>query len=71
MLTKIEAYRCPNGVLEADPVRAFAWKLSSLSMYASSAGTSLNLDFSQALWIIENRETVKKVIEAFENELDV
>ena len=71
MLTKIEAYKCPNGVLETDATRAFAWKLSDLSSKSSSIGTHTKLEFSQSLWIMENKETVKKVIEAFEKELEV
>ena len=69
MLSKVEAYRCPNGALETDPVRAFAWKLSSLSSTSSTTGTSNRLDFSESLWVLENRATVKKVIEALEKEL--
>lgn len=71
MLTKIEAYRCPNGALETDPVRAFAWKLSDLSSKSSSGGTYTKLEFSQSLWVLENKEMVKKVIEALEKELKV
>ena len=71
MLTKIEAYRCPNGVLEKDPVRAFAWKLSDLSSKSSSNGTYTKLEFSQSLWVLENKDIVKKVIEALEKELEV
>ena len=62
MLNKVEAYRCPNGALETDPLRAFAWKLSSLSPDA-------RIDFSVALWIMGNKDIVKKVIEAFEKEI--
>lgn len=69
MLSKVEAYRCPNGALETDPVRAFAWKLSSLSSTSSTTGTHNRLDFSESLWVLENRATVKKVIEALEKEL--
>lgn len=69
MLSKVEAYKCPNGALETDPVRAFAWKLSSLSSTSSTTGTSNRLDFSESLWVLENRATVKKVIEALEKEL--
>jgi hypothetical protein len=71
MLTKIEAYRCPNGHLETDPVRAFAWKLSHLSTLSSPMGSSTKLEFTECLWILENKETVKKVIEALEKELEV
>jgi hypothetical protein len=71
MLTKIEAYRCPNGGLETDLVRAFAWKLSDLSSKSSSIGSSIKLNFSESLWVLENRETIKKVIEALEKELEV
>lgn len=69
MLSKVEAYKCPNGALETDPVRAFAWKLSSLSSTSSTTGTSNRLDFSESLWVLENRATVKKVIESLEKEL--
>lgn len=69
MLSKVEAYKCPNGALETDPLRAFAWKLSSLSSTSSTTGTSNRLDFSESLWVLENRATVKKVIEALEKEL--
>lgn len=71
MLNKVEAYKCPNGALETDPVRAFAWKLSSLSATSSTTGTHNRLDFSECLWILENRDAVKKVIEALERELEV
>lgn len=71
MLTKIEAYRCPNGALETDPVRAFAWKLSDLSSKSSSGGTYTKLEFSQSLWVLENKEMVKRVIESLEKELKV
>ena len=69
MLSKVEAYKCPNGALETDPVRAFAWKLSSLSSTSSTTGTSNRLDFSESLWVLENRATGKKVIESLEKEL--
>jgi len=70
MLTKIEAYRCPNGAMETDPVRAFAWSLSHLSKETSPMGTSTKLEFSECLWILENRTLVKQVIEALEKELE-
>lgn len=70
MLSKVEAYKCPNGTLETDPVRAFAWKLSSMSSTATSTGSANKIDFSASLWVMENRDDVKKVIEALEKELE-
>jgi hypothetical protein len=70
MLTKIDAYKCPNGHLETDPLRAFAWKLSHLSTENSPMGSSTKLDFSECLWIMKNRALVKQVIEALEKELE-
>jgi hypothetical protein len=63
MLTKVKAYKCPNGVLETDPLRAFAWKLSSLSPQEK-------VTFTAAIWILENRAVVKEVIDALESEME-
>lgn len=69
MLSKVEAYKCPNGQLEMDPVRAFAWKLSYRSTETSPMGSSTRLGFSECLWILNNRDLVKQVIESLEKEL--
>ena len=71
-MKKVTAYVCPKGNLERDPTRAFAWKLHAISVPKRSdpiTSPKEVLDFSQALWIVENRNEVLKLLEEYEAEL--
>lgn len=71
-MKKVTAYVCPQGHLERDPIRAFAWKLSAMSNNhsASSFGNTKEvIDFSEALWIIENRDKVSSLFAELEQEI--
>lgn len=70
-MEKVTAYRCPNGALETDPLRAFAWKLNHLSKKQSQefSSSSEKIDFSSALWLLENKDAVKELIADYEKEL--
>ena len=69
-MEKVTAYRCPNGALETDPLRAFAWKLSHLSKKSREfSSPSEKIDFSAALWLFENKDVVKALIDEYEKEL--
>ena len=68
-MKKVTAYRCPNGVLETDPLRAFAWKLSHLSKHQREfSNPSEKIDFNSALWLLENKDVVKNLIAEYESE---
>ena len=69
-MEKVTAYRCPNGALETDPLRAFAWKLNHLSKQSREFGSpSEKIDFSSSLWLLENKDAVKDLIADYEKEL--
>jgi len=59
-IPKVKAYRCPKGMLETDPTRAFAWILE--------AASNENLSFSNCLWILENAQQVRMVLDSYEHE---
>ncbi len=72
-MKKVTAYVCPKGNLERDPIRAFAWKLSEMSNNHSTSSignTKEVIDFSEALWIIENRDKVSALFAELEQEID-
>ena len=68
-MEKVTAYRCPGGTLETDPLRAFAWKLNHLSKQSREfGGPAEKIDFSSALWLLENKDAVKNLIAEYESE---
>lgn len=64
-LDKVIAYHCKNGILETDPVRAYAWKLHHLA----KDGRDEKVSYGAALWIVKNRETVEEIFKELEEEL--
>lgn len=59
-LPKVKAYQCPRGYLETDPTRAFAWALE--------AASEEKLSFSNCLWILENAQKVRMILDSHEYE---
>lgn len=60
-MDKVTAYKAGNGApLETDPTRAFAWKLEAMS--------EKRVSFSNALWILQNSDKIKAIIDEYKNE---
>jgi hypothetical protein len=69
-MEKVTAYKAPGGILETNPLRAFAWKLHHISKQHSEFGSpGHKIEFSEALWLLENKEAVKALIADYEKEL--
>jgi hypothetical protein len=64
-MKKVSAYQCPGGILETDPKRAAAWNL-----YYCAKDAKENVSFSSALWIIENKDIVIKLINEYDLEIN-
>lgn len=58
----ITAYKCLDGNLEEDLTRAIAWDLEFTAKKMTETRGS-PLSFSGALWIVENFELVKQIVE--------
>lgn len=64
-------YECPNNVHETDPKRAAAWYLREESNYYDSMlGARYKLDLSETLWVIENADKVRAILDALDEELE-
>lgn len=61
----VTAYKCLDGHLEEDLTRAIAWDLEFTAKKMNETRGSL-LGFSGALWIAENFELVKQIVEQHE-----
>lgn len=59
MIEKVTAYKVKNA-LETDPKRAYAWELENIS--------EKHVSFGSALWILDNIETMRKLLEQYESE---
>ena len=69
-MEKVTAYKAPGGILETDPLRAFAWKLHHMSKQPREfTGPASKIEFAEALWLLENKDAVKKLIAEYEQEL--
>lgn len=69
-MEKVTAYKCPGGILETDPIRAYAWKLHKESKkHLGNGDYNLAIEFSAALWIIDNKDKVKALLNEFEKEI--
>lgn len=60
MIQKTEVYVCPGGAKEEQADRALAWFLADL----------LGCSFSTGLVIVEKRQQVRDLLDAFEGELE-
>lgn len=61
-MKKVVAYKSGYGApLETDPKRAYAWSLEKNS--------DKEISFSSALWILENRDKIKSLINDYEKEI--
>lgn len=64
-------YNCPNNVRETDPYRAAAWYLREASVYHDNMmGARHRLDFTHALWVVENADKVREIFDALDEEVD-
>lgn len=62
-MKKVTAYKGSKGApLETDPLRAYAWELENIS--------ENHVSFGSALWILDNIERVRKLLDEYEDERD-
>jgi hypothetical protein len=71
-MKKVTAYQTPQGHLEREADRAFAWRLSYLSKPKdTSFGNNSKeiLDFTEALWVINHRDQIIQLFAEYEQEI--
>ena len=62
-MKKVTAYKARSGApLETDPLRAYAWEMEIVS--------EKNVSFGSALWILNNADTVRQLLDEYEDERD-
>ena len=66
-MKKIEAYQSVDGTYESTPERAIGWDIKRYSKKNDRTGHVI--DFTQALWIIENRDFLRTMFDDLEAEL--
>lgn len=60
-MEKVTAYKCLNGALETDLDRAIAWDLVHIAKQVST-GRVEPVGFTAALWLVQNKELVMKLL---------
>lgn len=63
MIERVEVFKTSSGILEIQRERAFAWEIVEMS----KNGREERIPFHGALWIIKNKNEIKKLLEEYEN----